>query len=93
MARDVRTDIDTDAIFMQVMQDKRVDAKINERANKIAVRTRRDLARAGIDAKVKVEPHYTPTGRAAYNVTGDVAEQDERRAGRIARRAGRSVRR
>lgn len=86
-------DIDTDAIFMQVMADPKVDAKVQERATKIANRARRDLIKAGIDATVKVEPHATPTGRAAYNVTGTVADKNARTAGRIARRAGRTIRR
>lgn len=88
-----RVDIDTDGIYMQVMQDKSVDAKVRERATRIANKARRDITRAGIDATIKVEPHYTPSGRASYNVTGEVAEKDARRAGRIARRAGRSIRR
>lgn len=88
-----RIDLDTDAIFLQVMQSPKVQAKARERATKIATRTRRDLAKAGIDATVTIEENATPTGRASFNVRGQVPDKDKRRAGRIARRAARSVRR
>ncbi|WCZ37853.1 hypothetical protein [Corynebacterium jeddahense] len=89
----VRIDIDNDAIFMQVMGSDRVQAKVQEKATRIAALTRRELARASIDAAVKIEPHPTSSGRAAFNVVGSVARpEDARKAGRIARRAGRSLR-
>lgn len=89
----VRIELDTDAIFQQVMGTERVQAKVQEKATKIAARTRRDLANAGIDATVKVREHPQANGRASFDVVGTVADQkDARRAGRIARRAGRSVR-
>lgn len=88
-----RIDLDTDAFFQQVMQDKSVQAKTRDRITKIANRTRRDLAKAGIDATVTIEENATPTGRASFNIRGQVNDKDKRRAGRIARRAARSVRR
>lgn len=87
-------DLDTDAIFQQVMATPRVNAKARERSTKIANKIRLDLAKAGIDATVTVEKTPTATGRASYNVKGSVKNpQDSRRAGRIARRAARSIRR
>ncbi|MEH0147458.1 hypothetical protein V6D40_07275 [Corynebacterium sp. Q4381] len=89
----VRINIDTDAIFMQVMGSEKVQAKVQEKATRIAALTRRELGRAGIDATVKIEPHPTPSGRAAFNVVGSVTRpEDARKAGRIARRVGRSLR-
>lgn len=89
----VRIDIDTDAIFQQVMGTERVQAKVQEKATRIAARTRRDLARAGVDATVKIVEHPQPNGRAGFNVLGNVSDPEQaRKAGRIARRAGRSIR-
>lgn len=88
-----RIDIDTDAIFQQVMGTERVQAKVQEKATRIAARTRRDLARAGVDATVKIVEHPQPNGRAGFNVVGRATDPEQgRKAGRIARRAGRSVR-
>lgn len=89
----VRVEIDSDAIFQQVMGTAKVQAKVNERAAKISGRIRRDLNRAGVDATVSIREYAQPTGRYSLNIVGNVDEKHARKAGRIARRAGRSVRR
>lgn len=88
-----RVELDTDAIFQQVMSTNRVQAKTRERAAKIVTRIRRDLAKAGINAEVEIKEYAHDNGRYGLNIVGRVADHEARRAGRIARRAGRSVRR
>lgn len=89
----VRVEIDSDAIFQQVMGTTKVQAKVNERAAKISGRIRRDLNRAGIDATVSIREYAHANGRYGVNVMGNASDEDSRKAKRIARRAGRSVRR
>lgn len=89
----VRVEIDSDAIFQQVMGTTKVQAKVNERAAKISGRIRRDLNRAGVDATVTVREYAHSNGRYGVNVMGNVDEKHARKAKRFARRAGRSVRR
>ncbi len=88
-----RIELDTDAIFQQVMQSSAVRAKVRERASKISTLIRRDLNRAGIVAGVQIREHAHANGRCGVDIIGSVDEKNARRAGRIARRAGRSVRR
>ncbi|MFW9242845.1 hypothetical protein [Corynebacterium striatum] len=88
-----RIELDTDAIFQQVMQKPKVKAKVHGRAAKITTRIRRDLNKAGIDADVTIKEYAHDNGRFGVNIIGSVDERNARRAGRIARRAGRSVRR
>ena len=89
----VRVEIDSDAIFQQVMGTTKVQAKVNERAAKISTRIRRDLNRAGVDATVSIREYAHSNGRFGVNVMGNASDEDSRKAKRIARRAGRSVRR
>ncbi|EEI16274.1 hypothetical protein [Corynebacterium lipophiloflavum] len=87
-------EIDGDDLFRQAMELPQVKAKVHERATKIASRTRRDLARAEIDATVEIVEYHTPSGRASLNIRGTVKDpSDKRQAARIARRAGRAFRR
>lgn len=89
-----QNEIDTDAIFQQVMAMPMVKAKVQDRAAKVSARIRRDLNKAGITATVTSDPYHGTTGRASYNISGSVTDPTQaRRAGRIARRAARSVRR
>lgn len=89
----VRVELDTDAIFQQVMNTNAVHAKVHNRAAKISTKIRRDLNKAGIEAGVEVKEYEHANGRFGLNIVGHVDDKDARRAGRIARRAGRSVRR
>lgn len=89
----VRVELDADAIFQQVMSTNAVHAKVHNRAAKISTKIRRDLNKAGIEAGVEVKEYAHANGRFGLNIVGRVDDKDARRAGRIARRAGRSVRR
>lgn len=87
-----RADIDTDVLFQQVMSQPKVKAKLMQKATRIATLARKDLARAGLDANVTIKERHLPTGRASLDVVCAVKPDDERRAGRIMRRAGRGGR-
>ena len=89
-----KTHIDADDLFVLANQTPQVQAAVENVAAKGAVRTRRALARSGIDADVTVTPRKLSTGRAARDVIVTVNdEKDRRRAGRIVRRSVREVRR
>lgn len=89
-----RVELNTDELFHMAMQTSTVEAAVANRAAKIAVRTRRELGRAKVEATVSIDDHYLLTGRASKNVTVTVSDEAHRRkAGRILRRAGREIRR
>lgn len=89
-----KTQIDADDLFVLANQTPAVQAAVENVAAKGAVRTRRALARAGVEADVDVKVRKLSTGRAARDVVVTVAdERDLRRAGRIVRRSVREVRR
>lgn len=89
-----KTRIDADDIFVLANQAPQAQAAVEQRAARIAVRTRRNLSRSGVAADVAVRKVQLPTGRAARDVMVTVKdEKDRRRAGRIVRRSAREVRR
>lgn len=88
----MRNEIDADAVFQQVMQQPAVKAKLQQKATRIATLARKDLHRAGIDATVQIRERHLPTGRATLDVHCSVSDDDERRAGKIMRRAARGTR-
>ncbi|AZA08700.1 hypothetical protein [Corynebacterium pseudopelargi] len=87
-----RADFDADAIFQQVMAQPAVKAKLMQKASRIATLARKDMVRAKIDGSVTIKQRHLSTGRASLDVQCSVKPEDERRAGRIMRRAGRGGR-
>ncbi|WP_151530531.1 MULTISPECIES: hypothetical protein [Corynebacterium] len=85
-------DIDGDALFQQAMRQTAVQAALQAKAVRIAALARKDMARAGIEANVAIRPHPLATGRASLDVGCEVPDKQERRAGRIMRRAARGGR-
>ena len=89
-----KTRIDADDLFVLANQAPQAQAAVENRSAKIAVRARRNLARAGIDGEVTVKTRQLSTGRAARDVMVTVPDDnDRRRAGRVLRRTAREVRR
>ena len=87
-----RQDIDIDDLFVHINALPAVQAKVKERAARIAARSRKELSRAGIDADVEVRAHPLATGRASFDVYAEAPDGKERRVGKILRRAGREGR-
>lgn len=85
--------LSSDELFVLANNTSAVKAAVEKRAANIATRTRRDLGRAGVDAKVTIRDHPLATGRHSRDVAVTVADDDRRRAGRIVRRAAREVKR
>ena len=87
-------DLDRDEIFALVNAQAQVKAGVRGRASRMTARIRRELAKTGIDASVSIRDHPLPTGRTSVDVVVEPTNpKDERRVGRIARNAGRAVRR
>lgn len=84
--------IDADEMFVLSNADPRVKAAVKKRGAKMASRTRKELSRAGIDAKVSVRERTLGTGRTSVDVVADAPEGKERDVSRIIRRAGREGR-
>lgn len=85
--------LDADELFVLANQTNAVKAAVEKRAANIAVRTRRQLAKSGVEASVRVRDHPLASGRASRDVAVTVDEKDRRRAGRVLRRTAREVRR
>ncbi|GEM_PF-6693038 len=89
-----RTELDPDELFTLANQTPQVKAAVAQRSANIATRTRRELARANIDADVTISQRTLPNGRAAADVKVTGADTyNTRRAGRVLRRTAREVRR
>ena len=87
-------DLDRDEIFALVNAQAQVKAAVRGRASRMSARIRRELAKTGIDASVSIRDHPLPTGRTSVDIVVEPTNpKDERRVGRIARNAGRAVRR
>ncbi|WP_018021455.1 hypothetical protein [Corynebacterium doosanense] len=89
-----QTVIDADDLFVLANQTTQVKAAVSQRSANIASRTRRELAKAKIDADVTVTPRTLANGRSGADVTvSGKGDYSARRAGRILRRTAREVRR
>lgn len=87
-------DLDPDVLWAQANNTNAAKAGVQKRAANVATRARRELARAKIDATVKVVDHPLASGRTAKDVAVTASDPKTlRRAQRIVRRAAREVRR
>lgn len=93
MADGVGIEINGDELFVLGNKTNAVQAAMEKRAANVATRARRQLARSGIDASVRVSNHPVASGRAARDVAVTANPKNIRRAARIVRRAAREVRR
>ncbi|WP_139311895.1 hypothetical protein [Corynebacterium sp. CNJ-954] len=86
------TALSADDIFALANNTPEVKLGVKKQAAKIAARTRKELARAGVDASVSIRDHPLSSGRTSVDVVVDAPDGTERIAGRILRRAGREGR-
>lgn len=90
-------DLDFDDLFVQANEHPNTKGAVAGRAGRIAKRARRINDQEGGTANITVRERHLPTGRTAYDVVSDNADE-EYGSGRVPRlrqlrRAAREVRR
>lgn len=84
--------LDADDLFVMANSTARVRAAVRKVSAGGASRARKELARAGIDAEVRVRERTLANGRATADIVADAPEGSEARVSKILRRAGREAR-